>query len=517
VAVGLVVLVVGGAVGGILYFAQPAAPVAVVQGDPEQDHQRAQEQQRLEEEKRQLEEKRSQLEREKRRFDFERLMAQGDGALKEKRYQDAEKAFGDALKLFPDDGAALKGMVTARSALLALSEQGVEKEKRQAEYQRLMAQGKEAMEGKQYAAAVQAYERALQLVLGDETAEKALAAARAALAADDNDKARLAEYRTHLEAGKTALVAQRYADAVREFIAAQRLIPGDPEAVQGQKQAENQLDALMDREKRQKAFGELAERAQKALRERRWDDAIDSLKAALQLFPADARVQQALREAEQARTQARAEYARLMGLGDQAMQLGRYEEAYRQYTEALKVLPGDTVAQAAQARAQRASQDTAVAQTAYARYLSQGQLAMQANRWADAIIAFQEALRLVPNDVTAAGLLRDARTAALQQTTVQATFPRLLQAGQTALSQGQFADAIRSLTSAQQLAPTNAQLIQALQQARYGQAMADGRKALQQKRYSDAVTAFEAALVQLPGDTAATNGLERAKRLAKQR
>jgi hypothetical protein len=47
--------------------------------------------------------------------------------------------------------------------------------------------------------------------------------------------------------------------------------------------------------------------------------------------------------------------------------------------------------------------------------------------------------------------------------------------------------------------------------------MADGQKAMQQRRYSDAVAAFESALVQVPGDAAATNSLQQAKRLARQR
>jgi len=513
----LAVLVVGGAIGGIFYLAQPASPVPVAQADPEKDRQRQQEQQRLEEEKRRLEESRFQLEREKRRFDFTRLMAQGDDALEKKHYEEAEKAYGEALRLFPDDGAAVKGLIAARSALTVLSEQGADKEKRQAEFQRLMTQGKEALDAKQYAVAVQAYERALQLVLGDEAAEKALAAARAGLGADDNEKARLAEYRTHLEAGRAALVAERYADAVREFIAAQRLMPGDPEAVQGQKQAENRLDAIQDRDKHQKAYVELVDRAQKALRERRFDDAVDSLKAALQLFPTDVKTQQALRDAEMARTQAKAEYARLMGLGDQAMQLGRFEEAYRQYTEALKVLPDDKAAQAAQARAQRASQDYQVAQAAYPRYITQGNLAMQMGNWTDAVFAFTEALRLVPADVTAAGQLRKAQAGALLQTNPQANFARLLKAGQIALSQRQYADAIRSFTSAQQINPDNIQVTQGLQQARYGQAMADGQRDMLQKRYQAAIAAFESALQQSPGDPAATNALQRARQLAKQR
>ena len=55
------------------------------------------------------------------------------------------------------------------------------------------------------------------------------------------------------------MTAERFADAVKEYIAALQEMPDDLEAQNGQKQAEAKLLALTDKEKRQKAFDDLVD------------------------------------------------------------------------------------------------------------------------------------------------------------------------------------------------------------------------------------------------------------------
>ncbi len=71
---------------------------------------------------------------------------------------------------------------------------------------------------------------------------------------DTSEKKNLAEYKQHMDAAKAAMLAERYPDAVREFVAALRLMPNDLEAQQGQKQALARIAGLGDKEKRQKAL-----------------------------------------------------------------------------------------------------------------------------------------------------------------------------------------------------------------------------------------------------------------------
>ena len=83
---------------------------------------------------------------------------------------------------------------------------------------------------------------------------------RKALDTDVAEKKKLADFKKHMDLGKAAMAAERFPDAVKEFIAAVQLMPDDLEAQQGQKQAEAKLLALADKDKRQKAFDDLLDR-----------------------------------------------------------------------------------------------------------------------------------------------------------------------------------------------------------------------------------------------------------------
>lgn len=123
---------------------------------------------------------------EKSRSEFRRLLAQGNDALAERRFEEAVKAFEQAKKLFPDDTAAAQGLGTARAALAPAPDTGkpaVDKVK--ADFTQKMDEGKAALAEKKFLQAVQAFEGALKLVPGEAAAAKALAETRAAMAAAD--------------------------------------------------------------------------------------------------------------------------------------------------------------------------------------------------------------------------------------------------------------------------------------------------------------------------------------------
>ena len=108
----------------------------------------------LAEQKKQLEEERAKLDEDKHRLEFEGLLKRGDGALAKKQYEEAEEAYGNALKLFPADPDALKGLVAAKAALASASTSKEDVEKRRADAARLVKEGRAAMEAKQFALAV---------------------------------------------------------------------------------------------------------------------------------------------------------------------------------------------------------------------------------------------------------------------------------------------------------------------------------------------------------------------------
>jgi tetratricopeptide (TPR) repeat protein len=409
-----------------------------------------------------------------------RWMTRGARDLAAGRYEDAVKAYGEAVKLRPDDADAVKGLVEAKTSALAAAATSAktkeEQEKRRAEVARLLGEGKEAMERKQYAAAVQALTAAQKLDPENADVRKALEEALAAADADAGEKKKLAEYRTHMEAGRAAMTAQRFEDAVREFGAALKLLPGDATAQINLQTAQNRVAGLADAQKRQAAHADLIQQAQAALAARRLDEVVRLLEAARRLAPDDKGTQKALKAAKLELANAQEEYKRLLDQGDLALVRRRFEEAQRLYEQAAQVLPGDPAAPAKAQVAANARTDQAAALVAYQRFMTLAALDMDNQRYASAVRNYQEALRLVPGDLSAVQGLRDAR-AALQP-------PPLLVEPQPGRQPSQ---------------------------ARYNNAMTQGRAALAANRPQEAMRWFEAALQEAPGDPAATALLQQAR------
>jgi tetratricopeptide (TPR) repeat protein len=470
---------------------------------------------RLAEEQKKLDEERAQLDEEKRRLELAGLLKHGDDALAKKRYEAAEKAYGDALKLFPADTDALQGLVAAKAALASASTAQDDAAKRRADLARLVKEGQAAMEGKQFALAVRLFESARQLSPADSEVIKALAEAQAAADADRGQKQKLAEYQSHMDAGRAALEAQRYPDAAREFQEAQRLIPADAQAGASLRLAEQRLQGLQaaaqDQQQRLAAFAALMDRSASALRAKRYEEAVQAANEAVKLFPSDARAKQAQADARQALRTARSQYNQLRTDADAALQAGRVNEAVRLYQQAAELFPEDEAAKKGLREARAAADTLGDAGAAYNRLMATGAAAMQGRRFADAVLAYTEALRLVPNDPLAAQGLRDAQAGANRRARRGLALDRQLQAGAAAMQQKQYAEAIRAFKAALDLDPDNPAALDGLRQARYADAMTEGWKALNARRRQDAIRFFEEALKEKPGDPQATAALQQAK------
>jgi tetratricopeptide (TPR) repeat protein len=453
---------------------------------------------------------------EKRRPEYVRLMIAGGTAVNAQRYEEAVRAYSEALTLFPEDADARHGLTEARAALAARSRDKQENDKLQVGFTRFMEQGKEAMTAKEYAAAVRAFQQAIQLMPADADAAKALSEAQTLLAADETQKQKLADYQTHMTAGQAALTAGRYADAVRDYLAALRVMPGDAAALQGQRLAEGRLTAIQDQDKNKAEYTRLLDQAGTALRNQRFAEAVDGYNAALKLFKDDPAAARGLAEAQQGLNNLQAEFARQLALGDAAMRTARYADAILAFRQAVSLNPANALAAKALQDAQVAMANIQNGQAAFLQLMNQGVAALRTRRFADAAQAFTAALQLVPNDPDALQGLRDAQAGLDRGPLDKAEFDRELQRGLADLKKQRFKEAIRHFRHALKLRPEDPQAERGLKQARFGDAMADGRAALTARRFADAVHSFEEALRLVPGDPTATAALRHARTLANQ-
>ena len=108
----------------------------------------------------------------KRQRDFLRVIRQGDRELDRKHFDAAARAYEEALGLIPEDADARHGLEEARSGLKILESEAKERAERSEQLARLLKKGQEALGAKRYAAAVQAFEAAVQLRPDDEVANR---------------------------------------------------------------------------------------------------------------------------------------------------------------------------------------------------------------------------------------------------------------------------------------------------------------------------------------------------------
>lgn len=448
-------------------------------------------------------------ERELKQKEYTRLMIKAARDVDGGRFEEAIASYEQGLKLFPKDADAQLGLEQAL-AKLAEQRKAQEKEKSKENVAILLKQGQEALKNNQPAAAVEIFKLVLEKAPGETAAVKGLADAKEALARDQQQQMKQAEFARHLAAGKAAYAAGRYADAIRDFIAAQQALPGNPEAAALRRQAEARLEAVQNQEEKQKEFDRLLARAGEAQKNRRYDEAEQYYRDALKLFPKDEMARKGLEEARSLGQQARASFTRAMNRGQLALRDGRYLDAISAFREAVRLQPNDETAR----KALRDAEQTQERLLAYNEAMHRALAAMALKRYADAAQAYSEALRLVPGDFAASQGLRDANARLQRQVDRLQEFDKKVQQGQAALLKHDYPRAAQLLTEALEMRVNAANLAFVQSRARFANAMVQGNEAMKDKNYQEAVRQFQNALQESPTDSAAIQALARARSLS---
>jgi tetratricopeptide (TPR) repeat protein len=191
------------------------------------------------------------------------------------------------------------------------------------------------------------------------------------------------------------------------------------------------------------------------------------------------------------------------------MRDARFRDAVDAFQEATRLSPGNAGAAQALVVAVAALEN----QASYVAAMRRGNLALANLLWNDATTAFNDALRLVPNDPLAAAGLVEAQRLAADYGRRRAESDLLVQAGTVAARQRKYAEAAKDFRDALKVLPTHPQADAIRILFRYNDNMADGLTDLGAHRYQDAIRHFQAALVEVPNDTSATAALTKARAL----
>ena len=266
------------------------------------------------------------------------LLTDGQAHLKAGRLSEAEKALAEASKLAPTDSAVQQALRDLDQAKKAATTEA-ERKKRQADYDRAMTAGRQALAAKNYPAAIAAFNDALKVMPGDKNATAALQKARDAetAAKKQEEEKRRAEFERLLKQGRTALSAKRYEEAVKAFDDAMKLQPTDTEAAKLLREAKQALEASKKKPDppRPAAYTKQMEAGAAAEKQERWADALKAYREALKVVPGDAKATEAARNAE---------FKQHMAEGQKALKAKKFAEATREFEGALKLFPDDAEA-----------------------------------------------------------------------------------------------------------------------------------------------------------------------------
>lgn len=449
-------------------------------------------------------------ETEKQKQEYIRLMIEAGVASAGKNHEEAMNAYAAALKLYPKDAEASKKFEETKTAWDALVKAKQADEKTKQDLDALVAKAQESLEKKQYAAATDLFKLALERSPSDERALKGFAAARESLAKNQDETKKLNDVQALLDSGKALLKQGRYADAIRDFAAAQRLDPANPLPGQFQKDAEKALDNLKTDQEKKAEFQKLLDQGNAAAKGQRYDDAEQAYRQALKLFPNDKIASNGLDDARRLAKLARSEFDSIMVRGNLAMRDGRFRDAADAYRDALRVIPGSEIATKAARDADRLAENLSI----YMQAMNRATTAMSLKRWLDAARAYQDALRANPGDAAAAQGLLDAQQSLDAEAVQRREFDKHWNAGLQYVKTLRYADAADEFQQAIRAFPTHPQADVVARNRRYADAMGKGVSAMQGTRYSEAVRHFQTALSEIPGDFAAQNRLQQARTLA---
>ena len=376
----------------------------------------------------------------------------------------------------------------------------------------------------------------------DSKARDQKAAADAAMARNQSVQ-RAARVKVLVGQGNAALGKKEYAKALGLFQEAKKLAPEDVPVAAGLSQAQHARDAEVVGMRRDADAKALVARqmvaGKAALGKKQFAEAATAFRAVLSADAANAEARKLLAQAEAGAPKPRDDdYKLAMSAGLAAAKKADWPGAANAYAEALRLRPGDAAATAARTDAlARSSKPVPVPvdpkEAAYKTALTSAQVASSRKQWADAIKGYDAALAAKPGDPAA----KAGRTAALTAQTNESYAAWILR-GRTMMAGKKYADAIAAYDAALKLKPGDAAATKGKQDAtsaatpkpkdpppppkvnppipkpkdppppppkanpsaEYAKAMQAGAQDEAQKKWADAATAYATAIRAMPGD-----------------
>ena len=475
--------------------------------------------------------------------EFLKLLADGDDNVSKQLYPEAITNFTGALTLKPGDSRAVAKLAAAQKLLAKLNG---DKTKLEQEFNRLMAEGDKNVKDQKYPGAIDNFKGALTLKPNDVIAKDKLASAEKLLAKVNTDKAKLEEdFKILLASGDDNVSKQLYPEAVGNYNNALNLKPGNAVALAKLATAEKLLaKSNADKAKLENEFNRLLAAGDRNVKDQKYPEAIDNFKGALNIKPNDLTAKDRLAAAEQLLAKVNADKSRIeedfdrfLASGDDNISKQIYPEAVGNYNNALNLKPGNAVALAKLATAEKllakSNADKAKLENEFNRLLAAGDRNVKDQKYPEAIDNFKGALYIKPNDLTAKDRLAAAEQLLAKvnadKSRIEQEFNKLLASGDDNTIKQRYPEAIGNYNGALKLRPGDAVALSKLAAAEkllaksdadkailedeFKRLIAEGDKNVTEKKYPEGIENFKGALNLKPNDLTAKDKLSSAVQL----
>ncbi len=359
---------------------------------------------------------------------FDQLIKEGDAALSKPDYTTAISKYEAALAIIADDVAAQSKLKQAKDLL---NEANAEKEKK-ARYDQLIAEADKAFGKNSYEEARTAYTEAREVMPSESYPLDQLNKIKTALDALAAEKAAQEAYEQAMAEARSAVTGKQYAAAIAAFDSALKAKAGDAAATKEKEEALKAKAAYEAEQATEKAYGDAIAKADGLMNGDKIDEAIAAYKSAQQIKPTEAYPKSQIEKAEallaqRAADKAEAErlatiqkqYDEAIARADGLMNGDKPDEAITAYKSAQKIKPEEAYPQSqidkAEALLAKRAADKAEAerlaalQQQYDAAMAAGEKAIGAKDYPEAISRFDEALTAKANDGKATQRKADAQ------------------------------------------------------------------------------------------------------------
>lgn len=400
---------------------------------------------------------------------YNELLATGNKQLLDKQYDAAIKSFQDAGKLKPAEQEPKDLEAKAKAEKDAIG-------KKEAEYTSLIKQADVDFKAGKYEAAIKGYEGALnikddpypksQIEIAKKKNEEALTAEKDRIEKERIDK----EFAELIKKADGELASAEYDKSIATYEAAKLLKPTDPyppvqieKAKKLKKEAEDLAKANEAKEKLEKDYKELIDKADGDFGNKQWDKSISNYEAAQKLKPtekypgeqiakakAEKKKEEDLAKDEEAKKKLKEQYDAALAIADADFNAKNWAKAITGYEAAGKIIPTEQypkdqiiAARAKIKEEEELAKNKAELDKKYNDIITKANADFTAKKYNEAIAKYEEALTLKDEQ-----LPKDQIQKAKDELAKESDFKTLVQKGDDALNGKDYDNAITNYEAA---------------------------------------------------------------------